>query len=749
MQQLSRSSGPEISALSHNVPSWQQAFTAPSISGGSVVMTRSGGFEFRGLRHFSQAAQALANDDDKNGKGQERGETEEEWDESEEGGEDDVVELPTGGSSRIQAAASIADADEAAAGAAAAAAASAAAAAAGGPVKLSAAAYRQLHEMKVDAADTPDPIQDFKGGDFPAPILRAIEKAGYSAPSSIQAQAWPVLLAGRDVVAIASTGSGKTAGFLLPALVAIKGAKADPHKGPTVLVLAPTRELARQIQEEAQKFGGSLGIRVSCLYGGAPRHAQGREISQGPHLVIATPGRLLDFVESGELQLGQVSYLVLDEADRMLDMGFEQQITSLVRFLPKERQTVFFSATWPREVKQIAGAFAKNAPVHIFIGNVQDKLVANAAIRQLVRIVDFNEKQRVLQDYLATKPHGSRVIIFCGTKSRCDQLAFTLNQSTGTRCAAIHGDKNQQMRDFAIANFKSGRCPILVATDVAARGLDIPNVAAVVNYDFPNEAEMYIHRIGRTGRAGASGESLTLLTSSDASWSRTLVTIMKDAKQQIPTELETMAQSTRVGTTGTPFRGGRGGGGRGGGGRGGGGRGGGGSYGGGGYGGGGGSSYGGGGSSYGGGDSSDYGSSRSSDYGSSRGGGGGLQVRVAPHGPKTASGGTLTHPRHLTSGFLLDFRPQALVVVHQSSLPRGCQLNLEPTRLAAPSTAVLSRPFLVSFLSFPRKQKRRGGDRPLDSGSSRDSYSSGGGGSRGGRSSYGGGGGGGRVDSDY
>ncbi|MEW5304776.1 MAG: hypothetical protein WDW36_007363 [Sanguina aurantia] len=176
------------------------------------------------------AAQALANDDDKNGKGQERGETEEEWDESEEGGEDDVVELPTGGSSRIQAAASIADADEAAAGAAAAAAASAAAAAAGGPVKLSAAAYRQLHEMKVDAADTPDPIQDFKGGDFPAPILRAIEKAGYSAPSSIQAQAWPVLLAGRDVVAIASTGSGKTAGFLLPALVAIKGAKADPHK---------------------------------------------------------------------------------------------------------------------------------------------------------------------------------------------------------------------------------------------------------------------------------------------------------------------------------------------------------------------------------------------------------------------------------------------------------------------------------------------------------------------------------------
>ncbi|MEW5319605.1 MAG: hypothetical protein WDW38_010749 [Sanguina aurantia] len=618
-------SGPEISALSHNVPSWQQAFTAPSISGGSVVMTRSGGFEFRGLRHFSQAAQALANDDDKNGKGQERGETEEEWDESEEGGEDDVVELPTGGSSRIQAAASIADADEAAAGAAAAAAASAAAAAAGGPVKLSAAAYRQLHEMKVDAADTPDPIQDFKGGDFPAPILRAIEKAGYSAPSSIQAQAWPVLLAGVTSWRLPPPAAGRRRASCSPRWWPSRAPRQTPTsedpRGPTVLVLAPTRELARQIQEEAQKFGGSLGIRVSCLYGGAPRHAQGREISQGPHLVIATPGRLLDFVESGELQLGQVSYLVLDEADRMLDMGFEQQITSLVRFLPKERQTVFFSATWPREVKQIAGAFAKNAPVHIFIGNVQD--------------------------YLATKPHGSRVIIFCGTKSRCDQLAFTLNQSTGTRCAAIHGDKNQQMRDFAIANFKSGRCPILVATDVAARGLDIPNVAAVVNYDFPNEAEMYIHRIGRTGRAGASGESLTLLTSSDASWSRTLVTIMKDAKQQIPEELEAMAQSTRVGTTGTPFRGGRGGGGRGGGGRGGGGRGG-------------GSSYGGGGSSYGGGGSSDYGSSRGSDYGSSRGGGGGYR----------------------------------------------------------------------------------------DSGSSRDSYSSGGGGSRGGRSSYGGGGGG-RVESDY
>jgi ATP-dependent RNA helicase DDX5/DBP2 len=268
-----------------------------------------------------------------------------------------------------------------------------------------------------------------------------------------------------------------------------------------------------------------------CVYGGAPKGPQLRDISFGVHIVICTPGRLNDFLEGGQIRLGQVSYLVLDEADRMLDMGFEPQIQKIVRTIPRDRQTLFFSATWPREVKSIASQFVINKTVHIFIGGVEEKLVANKAVKQVVLCIESFQKQQELGKILRSKPPGTRVIIFCSTKRMCDQLGHTLEREFGA--ASIHGDKRQQERDYVLAEFKNGRKPILVATDVAARGLDVPNIAAVVNYDFPTGVEDYVHRIGRTGRAGATGEAYTFFSQGDAKYARELIQVCARVKHQV------------------------------------------------------------------------------------------------------------------------------------------------------------------------------------------------------------------------
>ncbi|GFH21465.1 uncharacterized protein HaLaN_18775, partial [Haematococcus lacustris] len=285
-----------------------------------------------------------------------------------------------------------------------------------------------------------------------------------------------------------------------------------------------------RIKAEADKFGRSSGIRNTCLYGGAPKGPQLRDISMGVHIV----------------RLGNVSYLVLDEADRMLDMGFEPQIQKIVRTIPRQRQTLFFSATWPREVKQIASQFVTNQTVHIFIGGVEEKLVANKSITQYVKVMgSSHEKLPELQRILRSKPGGTRIIVFCTTKRMCDQLAHSISRDF--RAAAIHGDKRQQERDYVLAAFKSGQTPVLIATDVAARGLDIPHVAAVVNYDFPTGVEDYIHRIGRTGRAGATGESYTFLTFEDGKHARELATVMAEADmdESVIKDLELEEQERR------------------------------------------------------------------------------------------------------------------------------------------------------------------------------------------------------------
>ncbi|GER29498.1 DEAD-box ATP-dependent RNA helicase 46 [Striga asiatica] len=371
---------------------------------------------------------------------------------------------------------------------------------------------------------------------------RAVQHAGFSVPTPIQAQSWPIALQGRDIVAIAKTGSGKTLGYLIPGFIHLKQRRNNPKLGPTVLVLSPTRELATQIQDEAVKFGRSSKISCTCLYGGAPKGPQLRDIDRGVDVVVATPGRLNDILEMRRISLHQVSYLVLDEADRMLDMGFEPQIRKIVKQVPSRRQTLMYTATWPKEVRRIAADLLVNS-VQVNIGNV-DELVANKAITQYVEVLPPMDKRRRLEQILRSQEAGSKVIIFCSTKKMCDQLAGNLTRQFGA--VAIHGDKSQGERDYVLNQFRTGRAPILVATDVAARGLDIKDIRVVINFDFPTGIEDYVHRIGRTGRAGATGVSYTFLCDQDSKHAAELVKLLEGANQRVPNEVRDMASRGRA-----------------------------------------------------------------------------------------------------------------------------------------------------------------------------------------------------------
>ncbi|CAO2177039.1 unnamed protein product [Urochloa humidicola] len=364
-----------------------------------------------------------------------------------------------------------------------------------------------------------------------------IQRAGFASPTPIQAQSWPIAMQSQDVVAIAKTGSGKTLGYLLPGFMHIKRLQNSTRNGPTVLVLAPTRELATQILDEAVKFGRSARISCTCLYGGAPKGPQLRDLDRGVDVVVATPGRLNDILEMRKVSLNQVSYLVLDEADRMLDMGFEPQIRKIVKEIPHRRQTLMYTATWPKEVRRIADDLLVH-PVQVTIGSVGE-LVANSAITQHVEVITPSEKLRRLEQILRSQDSGAKVLIFCTTKRMCDQLTRTLTRQFGA--SAIHGDKSQSEREKVLNHFRSGRSPILVATDVAARGLDIKDIRVVINYDFPTGVEDYVHRIGRTGRAGATGVAYTFFCDQDSKYAADLIKILEGAKQKVPRDLEDMA----------------------------------------------------------------------------------------------------------------------------------------------------------------------------------------------------------------
>lgn len=416
------------------------------------------------------------------------------------------------------------------------------------PPVLDVDTYRRQHEITVVGDNVPAPFMSFDNASFPPELARELLSAGFQAPTPIQAQSWPLALQNRDIVAIAKTGSGKTLGYLLPAYLHLRQNRVNSQLGPVVLVLSPTRELATQIQDEAIKFGKSSRVSCTCVYGGAPKGPQLRDLDRGADIVIATPGRLNDFLEMKRVSLRQVTYLVLDEADRMLDMGFEPQIRKIVKEIPRRRQTLMFTATWPKEVRKIAEDLLVN-PAQVNIGN-SDELVANKSITQYVEVVMPYEKQGKLERILRSQEPGSKVIIFCSTKKMCDQLARGLARGFGA--AAIHGDKSQPERDHVLAQFKAGRAPILVATDVAARGLDIKDIRVVINFDFPTGVEDYVHRIGRTGRAGATGIAYSFFTEQDAKHAKELIGVLEGANQKVPLELRDFAARSFY-----PKRGGR------------------------------------------------------------------------------------------------------------------------------------------------------------------------------------------------
>ncbi|CAL5327314.1 unnamed protein product [Camellia sinensis] len=421
--------------------------------------------------------------------------------------------------------------------------------------------YRARRDITVEGLDVPKPIRIFEEANFPDYCLEVIARLGFVEPTPIQSQGWPMALKGRDLIGIAETGSGKTLAYLIPALVHVS---AQPPlvkgEGPIVLVLAPTRELAVQIQEETVKFGSRANIRTTCIYGGAPKGPQIRDLQRGVEIVIATPGRLIDMLEAQHTNLKRVTYLVLDEADRMLDMGFEPQIRKIVAQIRPDRQTLYWSATWPKEVETLARQFLRN-PYKVIIGSPY--LKANQSINQVVEVVTEVAKYNRLIRLLKEVMDGNRILIFMETKKGCDQVTRQLRMD-GWPALSIHGDKNQAERDWVLAEFKSGRSLIMTATDVAARGLDVKDIKCVVNYDFPSSLEDYVHRIGRTGRAGAKGMAFTFFTHSNAKFARDLIKILQEAGQIVPPTLAALARSggSGFGGSGGNFRSrGRGGGG--------------------------------------------------------------------------------------------------------------------------------------------------------------------------------------------
>ncbi|XP_061779097.1 probable ATP-dependent RNA helicase DDX5 [Nerophis lumbriciformis] len=413
--------------------------------------------------------------------------------------------------------------------------------------------YRRSKEVTVKGRDCPKPIVKFHEAAFPSYVMDVIVKQNWVEPTSIQSQGWPVALGGKDMVGIAQTGSGKTLAYLLPAIVHIQHQAFLEHgDGPICLVLAPTRELAQQVQQVAAEYGRASRLRSTCIYGGAPKGPQIRDLERGVEICIATPGRLIDFLECGKTNLRRCTYLVLDEADRMLDMGFEPQIRKIVEQIRPDRQTLMWSATWPKEVRQLAEDFLKDY-VQINVGALQ--LSANHNILQIVDVCNDMEKEdklmRLLEEIMSEKEN--KTIIFVETKRRCDEITRRMRRD-GWPAMGIHGDKSQQERDWVLNEFRYGKAPILIATDVASRGLDVEDVKFVINYDYPNSSEDYIHRIGRTARSQKTGTAYTFFTPNNMKQASDLISVLREANQAINPKLIQMAED----------RGGRGRGGRGG-----------------------------------------------------------------------------------------------------------------------------------------------------------------------------------------
>jgi ATP-dependent RNA helicase RhlE len=340
-----------------------------------------------------------------------------------------------------------------------------------------------------------------------AALLKAVKSEGYETPTPIQQQAIGHVLAGRDLLGVAQTGTGKTAAFALPILQRLGNGDTQQHKirgrKARVLVLSPTRELATQIAASFSTYGRHTGLRQTVIYGGVSQHPQAKAVRDGVDILVATPGRLMDLMNQGLVGLGGIEILVIDEADRMFDMGFIGDVRKIVAKLSAKRQTLLFSATMPEDIRKLSDSILTD-PVRV---QIAAKHEAAETVEQSVYFVTKKNKPVLLQ-HVIEQHSMTRAIVFTRTKHGADRVARHLSRA-GIRAEAIHGDKTQNARQRALANFKSNKPPVLVATDVAARGLDIDEVSHVVNYDMPNVPETYIHRIGRTGRAGAAGIALS------------------------------------------------------------------------------------------------------------------------------------------------------------------------------------------------------------------------------------------------
>ncbi|MFH1238113.1 MAG: DEAD/DEAH box helicase [archaeon] len=368
---------------------------------------------------------------------------------------------------------------------------------------------------------------EFKSLKIIEPLLRALEKEGYVEPTPIQEKTIPLLLDERDVIGIAQTGTGKTAAFVVPMLQKLYE-KYGFNKAtiPKALILAPTRELAAQISESFETYGKFLKFKHLAVYGGVGIGPQIRTLQHGVDILIATPGRLVDLMNQGKVNLGKVEFFTLDEADRMLDMGFSKDVNKIASSLPNEKQSLFFSATMSREIEELTRKFLKH-PVKI---EITPQSTPVEKIEQCVFFVDQENKNELLID-LIKQQNINRVLVFVGMKYRADKVVRVLNMS-GIASDAIHGNKSQHQRTRALNNFKLGKVRVLVATDIAARGIDIENISHVINYDLPNEPENYIHRIGRTARAGSEGTAYSFCAAEDRNYLNQIERLTKRKTQQ-------------------------------------------------------------------------------------------------------------------------------------------------------------------------------------------------------------------------
>merc|ERR1719431_463783 len=399
--------------------------------------------------------------------------------------------------------------------------------------------FREDYNISIKGGNVANPIRQWRESSIPEAILDIIDNVGYKEPSPIQRQAIPIGLTNRDIIGVAETGSGKTAAFLIPLLVWIQSLPKqtrieEADQGPYAIIMAPTRELAQQIEEETNKFGEPLGIRTVAVIGGLSREDQGFKLRLGCEVVIATPGRLIDVLENRYLVLSRCTYIVMDEADRMIDMGFEPDVQKILDHMPltnskpdtdeaedssillanlksknKYRQTVMFTATMPPQVERLARTYLRR-PAVVYIGSIGRPV---ERVQQTVHVIKENDKRnRLIQ--LLNQGFDPPILIFVNQKKGADVLAKSL-EKMGYNAATLHGGKGQEQREHALSGLKSGAKDILVATDVAGRGIDIKDVSMVINYDMAKTIEQYTHRVGRTGRAGKTGVAVTFLTKED------------------------------------------------------------------------------------------------------------------------------------------------------------------------------------------------------------------------------------------